>query len=329
MKLVKRLLIFIAILLVLFLAGASVFVKFYGKGLIEETLKSALSREVSIEAMSYRFPLVLQARNIHIAHLIKGKRFFEAREIIARLSLDAVFRWQLIFDSVQLINPVIMIEKTASPREPSDSPVRRYGVVVTPEQKDPAGVEQGPVIEENQNNQTRVSIKRLLLSQGQFQYTNSSIDKDFSFALEDVSLRSENLVFPFEPGKTNISVRGRLVKEGNPLSGSSVEGRGWVDIVQRDMEAGVEIVEADGSVGMTAKAVSIKNDMEVTGEVKFQNILLGASKGDDSNASPVNDMILSALSSAGVKIGANFSFKTKMDDFRPEQVSFSGNVVTK
>jgi hypothetical protein len=72
MKLVKRLLIFIAILLVLFLAGASVFVKFYGKGLIEETLKSALSREVSIEAMSYRFPLVLQARNIHIAHLIKG-----------------------------------------------------------------------------------------------------------------------------------------------------------------------------------------------------------------------------------------------------------------
>lgn len=330
MKLLKRLLILFAIFLVLFFVSASVYVKFYGKSLIEEALRSSLNRAVVIEKMSYRFPLNLRAQNVRIAHSIEGKQFFRAQDIIAQLSIGAIFQRRLIFNSVKLIKPVIIIEKTET-SQGSPPPIRRYGVVIPPEQSDPSDVNSISDIsrDQNKNKQTEVLIKHLVLSQGRFEYANSSIDKDFSFAMEDVYLKAENLVFPAQSGQTNFNIVGRLIKEGNPLSGSSVEAHGWVDIVQRNMEARVEVVEADGSVGMTAEAVSKNNDMEVKGEIKFQNILMGVGKGDSSDASAVNNLISSALSSAGVEIGAQFSFKTKMDDFQPEQISFSGKVVTK
>jgi len=68
--------------------------------------------------------------------------------------------------------------------------------------------------------------------------------------------------------------------------------------------------------------------MQVAGEVKFQSILMGMKK-TDTEASAVNDLLSSVLSSSGVEIGAKFSFNSKMDNFRPEKVSFSGNVVTR
>lgn len=328
MKLLRLILIVLVAFLALIYVSASLFLNFYGKSFIEETLQAALSRKVIVEKVSYQFPLNLKIKNIRIAHLIEGKRFFEAQSISARLSVSAIFRQELIFDSVTLVKPVVIIDKIATGQEPTDQPLRRYGVVIPPKQENSFGTNNDPNINGSQE-QHGVSIKDFILSQGRFQYSNSSIDKDFSFAMEDVSLKAQQLAFPFRAGQTNFNISGRLIKEGNPLSGSSVEGHGWVDIVKRDMHIKVEIIEADGSVGMTAEAVSQNNDMEVNGEIKFQNILMGMNKGKSSGASAVNNLISSALSSAGVEIGAKFTFKTKMDDFHPEQVSFSGNVVTR
>ena len=331
MKLLKRLLVFVTILLILFFVSASLYVKFYGKSLIEGALQDALKRDVVIEKISYRFPLNLQAQGIRIAHLIEGKKFLEVQDIFAQLSVDAIFQRKLIFNTVIFNKPVVMIEKIEMSQDSPLPLIRRYGVVIPPEQSDSSGVNNASGIsqDQNENKQTGVSIKHLVFKQGRFQYANSSINKDFSFAMEDVYLKAENLVFPARSGQTNFDIVGRLIKEGNPLSGSSVKANGWVDIIQRDMEARIEVVEADGSVGMTAVAVSKNNDMEVKGEIKFQNILMGSDRSDPSDASAFNNLISGALSSAGVKIGLQFSFKTKMDDFDPERVSFSGSVVTK
>jgi len=331
MKYLKRLFIVVIIFLILFIVSVSVYVNMNGKSIIEKALQNALDRDVVIEKVSYSFPMKLRAQNVHISHRIKGKKFFEVQSIVAQLSMDTIFRRQFVLNSVELIKPVIMIEKIAGSSDNSSQPKRQYGVVAPLKQPDPASVNNVSDSERdrNEDRQTKISIKRLVLKQGLFRYKNSSIDKDFSFTLEDVTLKSENLAFPFQPGQTYFNISGRLVKEGNPLSGSSVEGHGWVDIVQRNLEAKVEILEADGSVGMTAEAVSKNNDMEVKGEINFKNIWMGADKGDSSEASAVNDLISSALYSAGVEIGAKFSFRTKMDDFRPQRVSFSGNVVTR
>jgi len=330
MKLLKRLLISLTIFLFLFFVCASMYVHFYGKKYIEGALQKAFNRDVAIENISFQLPLSLRAKNITIAHVIEGKKFFEVQDIIARLSINAIFRRQLVFDLVELIKPVVSIEKSVVALKPSDLPMRGHDIKISPDQSNSEVTNAASGDNGNQNKKTEIFIKQLILRQGRFQYANSSINKDFSFAMEDVDLTAEHLMFPVKAGRTQFNVLGRLVKKGNPLSGSSVEGHGWVDIVQRDMEVSVKVVEADGSAGMTAEAISKNNDMEVKGEIKFQNILMGSDRDDSTEASTVvNNLISSALSSAGVEIGAKFSFKTKMDDFHPEQVSFSGNVVTK
>jgi len=331
MKFFKGLVVLLVIFLILFFISATLYVKVYGKALVEEVLTNALNRRVAFERASYHFPLGIRAQNIRIAQSLEGEKFFEAQSIITQLSPDAIYQGRLIFDSVVFVKPLIVIEKTKKSGDISDERARRYGVVIPPGNPDVSATGSASQGRENLNNNKRkeILVKQLILKQGQFQYTNSSIDKDFSFSMEDVYLKAEHLSFPLRAGQTDFNVSGRLVKKGNPLSGSSVDGDGWVDIVQRNMDAEVEIIEADGSVGMTAKAVSRNNDMDVQGEVKFQNMPKEKSDQDSSGSSSVNNLIFNALSSAGVNIGAKFSFKTKMDNFKPEQVSFSGNVVTK
>jgi hypothetical protein len=168
-----------------------------------------------------------------------------------------------------------------------------------------------------------------MVKRGRIHYVNRLTEKGVSFNLEDVQLKTGRLVFPVEPNQCKFHLSARLIKEGNPLSGSHVKSSGWIDAVKKDMEAAVEVIEEDGAVGMTANAVSRNNEMDVSGEIKLKNFLQGLKDKSSSESSTVNDLILNALTSAGVEIGAKFSFKTNMDNFQLRQVSFSGTMVTK
>jgi len=329
MKIFKKLFAVLLLILILAFVGAWFYVRLYGKALIEESLKSALNRNVVLESVSYQFPLTLKAQNINIAHNVDDGQFFLAKNIIAQLSFEALVQRRLVFRSVIFIEPVVIIEKIKSEEDTVDVQERRYGIIVPPVQAEPNIAGDQSSVKSTQNKQEVVKINEFILKQGNIQYTNSSIDKDFSVAIEDVFLKVHNLTFPIEPGRSDFSISGRLVKKGNPLSGSTVEGSGWVDIVNRDMEAKIMVVEQDGTVGMTAEASSKNNDMSVKGDIKFQSIFPGMSGENSSDSGAVRDLISNALASAGVEIGAKFSFKTKMDDFRPEKISFSGSVLTR
>lgn len=333
MKLFKRLLLWSGILLILFLIAASFYIKVYGKALVEQALTAALKKNVVLGEVSYYFPLGLRARNVHVSRSLEGGEFLEAEGVILQMAPQAVYQRRPAFVSVTFIKPSAVIEATKQSAEGAQGQARRYGVIVPPIQtgQPPAGG--APIAKKGRVRERRgeVTIDRLVVRDGRLRYTDGLTEKGFSFNLEDVRLKAGQLVFPPKPGRTSFDLSARLVKEGNPLSGSLVKGHGWIDAVKKDMEAEVEVVEANGTVGLTAEAVSRNNDMEVTGEVKTQNLFLGAGAGKEapSGASTVNDLILNALSSAGVEIGAKFSFRTEMDDFRLEQVSFSGSVVTK
>lgn len=331
MKILKRFLIVFAVLLVVFFIGASIYVKAYGKAFVEEALTNALEKNVVLGKASYSFPFGFRAQNIRIAQSSEVGGFFEAEDIVAQLSPETIYQGQLIFDSVVFIKPLIVIKNTKEPEDTTEERIRRHGVVIPPDQTAlPTAGDVGDVKEsQDANGPVEVRIKQFVLKQGRLEYTSGPADKDFSFGLEDVWLKAGNLVFPLKPGRTDFSISGRLVKEGNPLSGSSIEGRGWVDAANRDMEAKIEVVEKDGSVGMIVEAVAIDNNMDVSGEIRVRDLLFGADKQASSKDSAINDLILGALSSAGVEIGAKFAFKTKMDNFHLEQVSFSGSVMTK
>ena len=172
----------------------------------------------------------------------------------------------------------------------------------------------------------KIDIQQWTVKNGRFQYAQEFNGSDFSFQLEEIYLEAGNLVLPLEPMKTPFHFWGRLVKEGNPLSGSKVDGSGWADFVTKDMEGRLQIVGVDGRAALTAGVSAQNNDMTVQGDLKVSGLPLGAGKDFVAGTSAVGNLISGVLSSMGVEIGAKFSFKTKMDDFQVSNISFSGQV---
>ncbi|MBN1869520.1 MAG: hypothetical protein JW847_02950 [Candidatus Omnitrophica bacterium] len=333
MKILKFFLKLFLVLAVFFFIAASIYVRIYGKSIVERALVTALNRNVVLGNASYHFPFGLRAKNVYISKSLKGGEFLRIQKVIAQLSLDTIYRGKLAFDKVALIGPSLVIEGKKAAEAAAEGPLPAPGQTAegAPIPPDMAQKEDAATGGEDQNKTVpvQVLVHRLIVKQGKLHYAEGLTDKGFTFGLEDVQLQAGNLVFPAQEGRSEFMMSALLIKEGNMISGSRVRSLGWVDVFHKDMEAQVEVVEANGTVGLTAKAVSKNNDMDVTGEIKMRNLLSGLDQQVSSDASSVNDLVLNALSSAKVEIGAKFAFKTKMDDFRIGQVSFSGNVVTK
>ena len=330
MKIIKFFLSLFLVLFILFFITASVCVRIYGKSFFEGALNAALKRNVVLGEVSYHFPLGFRARNIHIARSLQGGEFLKIKKIIAQLSPNAVFQRRLAFDSVILVEPSVVIEGKTIPEEPKKEQAPRQGVIIPPSDDLSAEDDSRAAAEiPDKSEQTEIFVGRFIVQRGRLQYIEGLTEKGFSFNLEDVQLKSGQLTFPLKPGRSEFSMSARLVKEGSPLSGGDVRASGWVDVFKRDMEAKIEVVEANGTVGLTAEAVSENNNMEVTGEIKMLNLLYGIDKQISSDKSTVNDLAVNVLSSFGVEIGARFAFKTEMDNFRIGRISFSGSVLTK
>ena len=331
MKAIKFLLKFFFTLLILFFVAATIYVRIYGKSLVEEALNVSLKRNVVLGKAAYHFPLGFRAYDVHIAQSSEGGEFLKIKKVIAQLSPDALYQRKFAFDLVFLIEPSLVVRGTKDPENAVQRQDLEGGVIAPSGESGLPEKEKIPMSAEKREDDKNIEvmIKRLIVRKGRLQYRDGLTEKGFSFDLEDIQLKAEQLVFPLKSGKSPFNMSARLIKEGNPLSGSHVNGSGWIDAVNRDMEAKIEVIEANGAVGLTADIVSQKNDMEVKGEINIQNLLWGVDKSTASDASAVNDLILNALSSSGVEIGAKFSFKTQMDNFRIGQISFSGNVVTK
>ena len=95
------------------------------------------------------------------------------------------------------------------------------------------------------------------------------------------------------------------------------------------MEGHLEIIEEDGRAGLTADAAARNNHMRVNGNLKVNNLVLGAKKKEAVSDSPaLNDLVFGALSALNVEINSQFSFETKMDDFQMKNISFAGSVAS-
>jgi hypothetical protein len=331
MRILKLLLRFFLVLLLIFVFAATVYVRIYGKSLVERELNAALKRNVVLGQASYHFPLGFRAYNVEISRSMEGGEFLRVKKVIAQLSPDAIFQGKFLFDIVFLIEPSLVLQGTSPAPEDATQGKEAVSGQVSPlmaalspaENKSSLSSDsKGPEIP------AEIVIRKMIVRHGTLQYKEGLTEKGFSFDLEDVQLKAEHLVFPIKEGRSDFEATGRLIKEGSPISGSRVIGSGWVDVVKKDMEAKIEVIEANGTVGMTANAVARNNEMNVTGKVSTKNLLGGIEKAASAEPSAVNDLVLNALSSSGIEINAQFAFQTQMDHFRIGQISFSGSVVT-
>jgi uncharacterized protein involved in outer membrane biogenesis len=172
---------------------------------------------------------------------------------------------------------------------------------------------------------SKLLIKSLRVKNGRFHFTDESNGQVLSFQLDNLQMTIEDLAFPIASMATTFTLKGVLIKENAPLSGSLVQSSGWIDLAQKDLDGSLLISQVDGKSGLSAHAIAKNNDLNVEGKIKAQNLFQPVDKPLETT---VNNIVLNTLSNMGIEIGANFSFNTKLDDFRIEQISFSGSVST-
>lgn len=323
MKVFKRVFAVFVLIFALAVGGAYVYIKINGKALLETALRDSLKRNVRLEAVHYRFPLGISVKGIEVEGLLKAKA------VAAQVRLDSLFTRKLNFSSVRVAQPFIDIhQKKTLSLEASQA----VGAGQAPSGAVPYPVEKGPLPSAVSASKTAsapvsVYIGELSVDNGTLSYLEESAQQEFSFVVEGIKALVRHVSFPVEPVKSDFNVSGRLVKEGNPLSGSRLEASGWINIVKRDMEGHLDIIEEDGRAGLTADAVSQNNQMRVNGHWKVSNLIMGDKKKESVSDSPaVNDLVFGALAALNVEINSQFSFDTKMDDFQMKNIAFAGSV---
>lgn len=169
-------------------------------------------------------------------------------------------------------------------------------------------------------------IKQLIINAGQYHYVDRSKDS-LQFRVEDIHLAAQDILVPLAPGRIPFNFTGRLAQENNPLNDSQVQGGGWLDWINRDMEGTLQVTDSSGHIGLHARAVSENNNMSVMGGLN-----IGGTSSSSRTESPagiaaqMKNIIFDALAIAGVDVEAKFSFTTKMDNFQIGNIAFSSTV---
>ncbi len=170
-----------------------------------------------------------------------------------------------------------------------------------------------------------LEIKSIWIEKAKVSYPLLLPSKTIILNAKDVEFVAENVTVPLKDEKTAFSLKGVLVDTTVPMVGDRIEAAGWVNYVKKDMDATAKLFNPEGRASLTAKAVSADNDMQVAGTAILNSRPLFKSDGE-KNKSALEQVISQAVEAMQVVVTANFSFTTKMDKFKIEQVSFTGNV---
>ena len=308
----KKIIIGLVVFIVVSFMGLSFYLSLYGKELFLLALNNAFKRPVSVGKIAYQFPLGLRAEKLRVEGIA------EASSVEVQIAVQSLFEKKIHFSNVKINQPVITFVKVHNAPEILNSPASEAPPVEPPVAVTPSPSEKPAVI---------TQIDRLVIKQGQLNYQNN----DLAFQLANIDLKAHDLILPARSVKTDFHLKARVIKENMPFSGGDVEGQGWFNLVQKDMQVNLKISHPDGPIELTANMLSEHNDMTVRG--KFS---LGQFKNDHKTAkaktpspdnTPVQQAFSYAVSSMGLGINARFSFQTKMDDFQIGSIAFSGDVV--
>ncbi len=307
-------------LLVLLLAVVSFFFFFntVGETFLEEKLSQTLNRPVQIEYLRVIVPFGLAADDVDVGGVIKIKA------VKAWLDLPQLLNGKIHIAWLDLEEPVISLSRTKERRFVLGEP----SAAISSPAVEPAPADSTQGVVPAPGRKEVLEIDSLTARKGVLHFTDLTTDKEFRISLEDVALLLQNFHFPWEDVNTSFEVRAGMLKSSLPLSGSNLAAQGWFNIPQKDLNADLRVAESDGRMALSAKAVSVANNLTVTGNIKVKDLTAGLAKPNVPAQKPFNfeQLVFNAIQSSGIEVDADFHFKTRMDAFEIGAVSFSGNL---
>jgi hypothetical protein len=293
--------------------GFSSYVNKNVKKVLVELLQSNVHSDVSIAYVKYKFPFQIYAVDASLA----GK--LQIKEIYAFLKPSSFFdKENITFKTIQFIEPTLTIYKTKSLQE---------RVVSVDENVKKLEKKLDKKVVKNKKSQSKrnLVIDQILVKEGKIDYVNQLSEKEFSILLEAVYLRMNEIAFPLVKKSLNFTLTAQLKQDRLPITASQVKAEGWINYLAKDLDANISIFETDGEASFTAKAVSRNNAMKVEGKVKLDHLI---ELENDVKINSIDSVLHTVLNETNLVVGADFSFETKMDDFRFSKVSFSGSLLS-
>ncbi|MCB9772624.1 MAG: hypothetical protein H6754_08770 [Candidatus Omnitrophica bacterium] len=303
------------LLTTLLFVGVSFYLHKNGKSLIEDTLSSALQKEVNVGKARIMFPLGLRFDNIKI------KDALTAKALRVNLGVPIFFGGHFNIAKIKLTDPVFFITYSADRKiiwgkadtvavlpsdSTSDQPVRASGGVKK------TTTSKGIVIDylEVKNGVVRFFD----------QVHNSQID------VGQINLKAIEIAFPKRNMKTRFDLTAMVLSEDAPFAGQKVEAKGMINVAAHNMDASIIMADPKGNAGFKAHLKSVNNDMLVKGRINVGRFVAGI-RTPGSKESSFEGFLANALESSGVEIGVDFTCETKMDDFNCDKLGMSGNVI--
>lgn len=342
-KIIIRILLVAFIVTTLIFSGAFVFVALKGKQTVTTRLSSLLGRKVDIGQIQVLFPLGLRFKNFNVDGC------GQIDEVYANLGVFYLLSNHLAFDDLVLTRPKVMIQRTKDSGIIFGNPSEVQNQVVSGLVSETAARDVSRPVQKTEGlkNPFRFSAERLIVKDGTVNFVDNSMnDKPFRIMLRNIDLRLRDVTFPLSSGKTRFDGRALLAQPDASSPAGKIEGHGWVDFAKKDMQARLQVSALDGKafspyygeslnsdfqhivVDLSVDLESRRNDMAVYGKFVTKDFILNAQKDNEFASFSVESLILGGLQSAAKEIVVDFRFKTKMDDFKIESISFSGNVLS-
>ena len=334
----------IAILLVssAALIASYIFLRINGKAIVTEKLSEALHRKVTMTDIRLSFPLGLYIKNFQIQDCLS------TREARVNLSPLAILNNHVRFSSFHLVEPVILLQKTADGRftfgeiQGEKAAAADSSAVVTP----PASSDIPAIIKqaEQKRGDLKFLVGRLLITNGQVKFVDYSVEGEpFRFTVNEINLKASKFSYPVDKMDTKFDFSAVVANLNPDLPAGKMESGGSVNFDKKNMLAKIQIENLDGSlfkpfykdfltdvrgvtVNLSSELVSKNNDMMVKGRLAIKSHPVPKDPAEDSGSFSVEDFILKGLQASGAEIVTNFQFKTKMDSFRIDSIPFSGTV---
>ncbi len=311
-KILRMLIIFFLAILIL-LTSAYFYLRLKGKDLIVQRIEQQLGRKVSFGSVLFSYPLTVKIGNLSV------EGYGSAQQAIFSLNVPYLFIGEVYFFSIELLDPWMISTRGA------DEKISWIPALVQPPQTQAIGA--AVTSAKSKKAGFALFARKVIVRNGTFQVFESLGDSaKLAFQIKNIDAEIGHVSFPVsKPLKTTLALKALVSGFDSRLTEEEFSMNGWVDFYQKDMLVQAKLIGANGQVGLSADMTSITNDMTVKGVMSF-DFKAKTSGSSEKESRDVESFLLQALQSSGANVDLKFQFKTKMDDFKVEKVSLSGEL---
>jgi len=220
MQILKRILVWLFVIITIIASGLYIFIQVQGKDLIEEKLTLILDRDVVIDDVRFVFPLGLRIDNLDVPGILHAK---EAR---VQIGFPVILGRDFVISNLVLNEPAIVFHRT------KDSKIRMGEILedTAPKQNFlPKKAKPVQGVKKSRSRPLGLIIDHLEVNNGQVDFSDQSLGKDLNIKFVDINLKSHAFSYPLKSVKTKYFLSAMILNDSAPFSGSRIESDGWVN----------------------------------------------------------------------------------------------------